>query len=207
MRMRDWSSDVCSSGSLGLEGDDKVRRALEQIGADGQRAMQRIERSGRGSGTALDALSRTSSNLQATMSGLGRSVGPVAASFRALVPLAGALSAAGFVAFTRQALDAVGGLGELAETMGVTTDGLQVMQFASVQAGVGVEELRVGLSTLSRQIGEAVGANTAMADTFGRLGVRVRDANGQVRSTEAVFRDVAEEIGRASCRERGCRYG
>src|SRR3546814_12690969 len=82
---------------LGLEGDDKVRRALEQIGADGQRAMQRIERSGRGSGTALDALSRTSSNLQATMSGLGRSVGPVAASFRALVPLAGAPSAAAFV--------------------------------------------------------------------------------------------------------------
>src|SRR3546814_17451657 len=80
--------------------------------------------------------------------------------------------------------------------MGVTTDGLQVMQFASVQAGVGVEELRVGLSTLSRQIGEAVGANTAMADTFGRLGVRVRDATGQVRSTEAVFRDVAEVLSR-----------
>src|SRR3546814_12756762 len=35
-----------------------------------------------------------------------------------------------------------------------------------------------------------------MADTFGRLGVRVRDANGQVRSTEAVFRDVAEALSR-----------
>src|SRR3546814_17889915 len=104
----------------------------------------------------------------------GRSVGPVAASFRALVPLAGALSAAGFVAFTRQALDAVGGLGELAETMGVTTGGLQVMQFARAQAGVGVEALRVGLSTLCRQVGEDVAVTTAMESNRGRLRVWVR---------------------------------
>src|SRR3546814_20854226 len=81
---------------LGLEGDDKVRRALEQIGADGQRAMQRIKRSVRGSGTALDPLSRTSSNFHATMSGLGPRVGPVAASFRTPAPPAGALTATRF---------------------------------------------------------------------------------------------------------------
>jgi hypothetical protein len=93
-----------------------------------------------------------------------------------------------------KALEFAGNVQFVAEQVGVSTDFLQKYRYAAGQFGVGTEEAQTGLGKFTRSIGEAANGNSQLIALFNRLGVKVRDAAGNVRSTEAVFKDVANAI-------------
>lgn len=73
------------------------------------------------------------------------------------------LGVAALVNFGRRSLDAAGGLGEMAEQLGITTDSLQTYQFAAAQSGVSTEEMQVAIQRFTRSIGDARdGSDTAV---------------------------------------------
>jgi hypothetical protein len=151
---------------LSLDDAASVKSGLREVGETGQREMQRITRSAELASRSLSLL------------------GPV---------LAG-LSIGGIAAMVRGAVDAVGGLGELADAAGVSTDALQAFGYAATQVGLSNEELQRGLQALTRRISDAAVGEQAAQQAFTRLGIAFRDAEGNARSTEAVLTDLTERF-------------
>ena len=98
------------------------------------------------------------------------------------------------VEMTKTAIEAVAGLDELAEQVGLSTRALQGLQFVAVQNGVPIEQLNLGISKFSVKIGEAAAGSKPMIEALDALGVKVLDAQGKLRPTEDLLQDVAKAI-------------
>jgi hypothetical protein len=107
---------------LSVDGAQQARQELTRTGETGDQAFQRIVSGAQGASRALSLLG----------------------------PALSALSVGALANFARRAVDAVGGLGELADQVGVSTDALQAFRFAAVEVGLRNEELERGLATLIR---------------------------------------------------------
>lgn len=144
------------------------------------------------------SMNRARSNFSSNAASINRGLAAMEKSWSRLsagiAVLTGGLGAVALTLFMRQSLDAVGGLGELAEQLGVSTDALQVYQYAATQAGMTNEELETGLARLTRTIGEAAEGEKKALDAFNALGVGILDANGKLRSSEAILIDLAARI-------------
>src|SRR5512134_2479445 len=79
---------------LSLKDQDVVRRGLEQLGADGEKALRRIEAASRQPSAELKALGAASDELRGSMSALSGRIGIVGTGLSALGP-AGLAAAAG----------------------------------------------------------------------------------------------------------------
>ena len=114
--------------------------------------------------------------------------------FSLLGPVLAGISVGAMVGFTKNALDAVDAIGEVAEQVGVGTGALQAFRLAAVQTGMSTEELERGLAALTRKIADAVQGDKAAVDAFQRLGIAFRNADGSGRATEAVLGDLADAL-------------
>jgi phage-related minor tail protein len=114
--------------------------------------------------------------------------------FSLLGPVLAGISVGALAAFTKNAIDTVGGLGELADQVGVSTDALQALSLASTQAGISGEELQRGLAALTRRIADAAAGEQTAEQAFARLGIAFRNTEGQARPTESVLVDIAERL-------------
>lgn len=90
--------------------------------------------------------------------------------------------------------DAVGNLGEQADQVGVSIEGLQAWTAIGAEFNVTAEGMSAALGRLTRTTGEAAEGNTEALASFTRLGVSIRDSEGNVRSTEEVLTDLARAI-------------
>ena len=151
---------------LGMDGALEVKQGLRDVGEAGNREMGRLAQGAQVAQRAFSLL------------------GPV---------LAG-ISVGALAAFTKNAIDAVGGLGELADQVGVSTDALQALSLASTQAGISGEELQRGLAALTRKIADAAAGEQTAEQAFARLGIAFRNTEGQARPTESVLVDIAERL-------------
>lgn len=84
-----------------------------------------------------------------------------------------------------------GQLKDLSERTGINTDALQEMRFAAERAGAPFGSLVMGIKQLQIASVQATQGNKALAGVFGKLGVSVRDSNGNLKSGEALMYDVA----------------
>ncbi|GIX11604.1 phage tail tape measure protein [Elioraea sp.] len=151
---------------LSVDGAQQVRGELAQLGEQGDRAFQRIVSGAQGASRALSLLG----------------------------PAISALSVGALANFVRRAVDAVGGLGELADQVGVSTDALQAYRFAATEVGLRNEDLDRGLAALTRRIADAATSGGEAETAFRRIGVAFLDASGNARATEGVLADIADRI-------------
>ena len=94
----------------------------------------------------------------------------------------------------KQALEFAGSIQFMATQVGVSTDFLQKFRYAASQSGASLEVTDTSLIKFSRSVGEAANGNAGLVKQFDALGVGVLDANGKVRSVEAVFKDTADAV-------------
>jgi lambda family phage tail tape measure protein len=80
---------------------------------------------------------------------------------------------------------------ELAQSTGVSTEALSGLGFAARQVGVDQETMARGLEKMSKSAFAAATAPAGAINAYTRLGIAVRDSSGQIRSTEAIFADIA----------------
>lgn len=143
-------------------------------------------------------LNQAQQKMGSAQSSINRSIASIEKSFRGLNNVLGAfgvsLGAVALVQFAKRSLDAVGGLGELAEQLGISTDALQAYQYAATQSGIKVEEMEAAIAKFSRTLGEAAEGNKVALDAFKKLGVGILDAQGNLRGTEAALLDVADGL-------------
>jgi len=108
-----------------------------------------------------------------------------------LAPVSGAAAALGG-AMLKLGYDSITSADELktlSQQTGISTDSLQKMQYASELVDVSVEDITGALKKMKPKM-------TDNNKTFEKLGVSVKDANGQLRSAEDVFYDSIEALGK-----------
>jgi lambda family phage tail tape measure protein len=123
----------------------------------------------------------TSQRMSAAFSGVTRMLGPLAAGFSAAA-VAHKMFTAGIKA---------GDLGEQAEQIGLTTDALQAYRLVAAQNGVSVEQLDGAMMKLTSSMAEAKNGNDGAIEGFKKLGVKILDANGNLRKTADVMPELA----------------
>src|SRR5690606_2089422 len=75
---------------------------------------------------------------------------------------------------------------------GIATSTLQALGYAASQEHASLETLGMGLVRLTRRTAEAAAGNQAYLASYRRLGIQIRDANGNIRGTEELLLDIAE---------------
>jgi hypothetical protein len=185
---------------------EQVLAALRQLGQEGERAAQQIERSfarPAGNVVVLDRAMRiagdTASRLAAQAAAVNAPIGAIAtgavAAGSAFTGLAATLG--GVVIGIQQlnrAAAASESLKKLADDLGVTTQQLQALEFAGVKAKIEVEQLRQGLAQFQARAFDAQSGRGRAEDIFKQIGLSAREANGEVKSTFELLGDVAERL-------------
>lgn len=93
-----------------------------------------------------------------------------------------------------QAVNFADAMGDMAARTGQSVESLTAMGYAAQFSGSSVETYSAGIEKLSDNIASAAAGNDAAAQMFGRLGVSVRDVNGQIRDSNAVLLDLADKV-------------
>jgi len=109
-----------------------------------------------------------------------------------LAGLGVSLSVAGFATMIKSAIDAADELNKLSQKIGISVEALSTLRFAAQLSDVSLETLQKGIKGLSQNIAEA---NTGVGDgaqVFEALGISVKNADGSMKTTEAVLLQVAD---------------
>lgn len=93
--------------------------------------------------------------------------------------------------FANAQLSSINALGQLSKETDVSIKYLQEMGFVASVNGGSMDALRSSVIGLSEKIGEA---SIQGNEDFNRLGISVRNANGQVKSTEQVLNEVRQSF-------------
>ncbi|SFM12962.1 hypothetical protein [Nitrosomonas communis] len=109
-----------------------------------------------------------------------------------LASLGVTLSAGGFVAFIKDAIDTADQLNKLSQKIGVSVEALSTLRFAAELSDVSLEALQKGIKALSQNIVEANSGAGRGAQIFDALGISVKNADGTLKSAEQVLLEVAD---------------
>lgn len=117
------------------------------------------------------------------------SIGAIATWIKGLIAAAGAITAVVF---------SVSKLGDSidkgSQRMNMSTEQYQKWAYAMELSGSSIEELREGYNQMSGQISQAVNGTEESQKAFQRLGVNLKDAQGNLRSTGDIFEDVVVSL-------------
>lgn len=161
---------------------EEATRAIEGQRKAAAAAAAQAEREARasgdgGPGPAARAPVGLAAGLRVAAGAATAVVGTAAAAGAGLFALASQASATGDAIFV------------LGDKLGVGAESLSRLSFAAKQNGATQQDLAVALQALSNRAIRA-------PQEFERIGVSVRDAGGQIKAVDVLFRDVAEAISR-----------
>jgi hypothetical protein len=84
---------------------------------------------------------------------------------------------------------------EAAGRLGLATDAFQALELQAREAGATQQQFERGMAAFNVKLGEAAAGGAKAQEAFKRLGVTWEEL-GRTRSTEAVFRDTMEALGK-----------
>lgn len=149
-------------------------------------------------------LNRARRSLASTQAQMNRATAAIEKGFQGINTVVGALgiglSAAGIAMFVRNTLNAAGGLGELAEQLGISTDALQTYQFAAAQSGATTQELEAGIARFTKTIGEAREGNDAAVEAVRALGTEFAGLVASGASVDTLLLAFADAISKVDDR-------
>jgi hypothetical protein len=109
--------------------------------------------------------------------------------------VAGAFAVKEIVGFGKELVNQADELREAAIALGAVPQELQVLEFAAGQAGVEVGELRASLARFNKTAAESAKGKGA-SETFKKLGVELKNADGTIKSSGQLFEEVGVAIGK-----------
>ena len=110
--------------------------------------------------------------------------------------IAGSIIVRGVKDFVTGMVDAGDALGKTATQLGLSSDQLQAWQAAAGFAGVESTKFNQSLRVLAKNANAAATGATGVSDKFKQLGVDVSDANGNLKSSDVLMREVGLALGK-----------
>lgn len=95
---------------------------------------------------------------------------------------------------TKQAIDFADQIGDMSQTVGVSTETLSAWGYAAKMSGTDIESLAGALPKLAKNIASASDAGSASGKLFAALGMSAKDATGKLRSVEDVLPEIADKF-------------
>lgn len=132
-------------------------------------------------------------DLQKTAKSIGTSIG---SSFAASVAgfAAGFLTIQSGLQLFGEAINQADRLDELSARLNVSTERLSEWGYAAKLTGTDLESLTGSLTKFSKNIASALDPNSSSAGVFKALGIDVKDADGRLKSVEALLPKVADKF-------------
>lgn len=151
---------------------------------------------------SLQAVVTLVDNLTAPLRGMGQSLGGFNAQINATnLSLVGLGVAIGALAGLKQIFDgmaeatrAADALDDLSEKTGIAASKLEEYSFAAKMSGSSIEGITSGLNRLGRSIGMSAEETSKQAEAFAALGISTSDANGNLKSSEQIFGEIADKF-------------
>ncbi len=106
----------------------------------------------------------------------------------------GAFVAVDLVSRFKGIADSMDEMSKAAQTVGLTTERLSELAYAGSLSGVQFEEMTKSLGKLSVKMQEAESGTKTSVDLFNDLGIKVSDASGKLKSSDAVLEEIADKF-------------
>ncbi len=138
---------------------------------------------------ANKSISKTEEKAEGLGSKLGNGIKTAAKWGTAIV--GGATVAAGaLMGVATKTAETTDRIDKMSQKIGVSRQGFQEWEFILSQSGTDIEKLQMGMKTLVSQVDQADKGVGKGADNFARLGISVRDTNGNLKDQETLFNEV-----------------
>ncbi len=99
-----------------------------------------------------------------------------------------------FAGMVGQTIEAAARINDLSQRLGMGAEGFQKLAFAAKQSGVEQESFAQAMTLLNVKAGEAAMGNKDAQESFSRLGISLKDANGKAKGTDVLFANIADAI-------------
>ena len=129
----------------------------------------------------------TSKKVNSKMKAIGTSMATVGASVAVL--------AGGVVALSQRFADLTNEMVDASTKTGIAVDTLAGLRLALEGSGLEFSSMEGGLIKFQSSIVNAGRGSKILSDNFKKLGVDVKDSNGQIRDADSVFTDVVKSLG------------
>jgi hypothetical protein len=150
--------------------------------------MRRVERSAR---KEFRKVSRELFKAERDLERARGKVRQLAGAFAAV----GAVSLAGLTRSVQGLAREANSLDKFSRIVGLNVEQLQEFRFAAEQAAsVSSQQFDIALQRFSRRVGEAANGTGELFKTVERLGIQLRDSNGELRSQAELFGEFSEAI-------------
>lgn len=180
----------------------KLNKANEELGksqAELKGTEKKLGELETGMNKAGDETGKTTQKFEGFKSaagGIGAIAGTVVVGLAA-VAAAAIAAAVGIGALLVKTANTADDLVDLSAKTGISVTRLQELGYAGGQVGTDLETMTGSLTKLTRSMGDAASNKKGdAAKAFKDLGVSVKDAEGNLRSSEAVFGDAIDALGK-----------
>jgi hypothetical protein len=120
---------------------------------------------------------------------------------KALVGVLGGLAVTGaamsFAGTVASAIQAADQLNKLAQRTGLTTEALSELQFAAKLSDVSADSLSIAMKKLNLSISEGLAGDKEKVEMFKKLGISLRDAQGQTITADKALLKIADTFNTA----------
>jgi len=106
-----------------------------------------------------------------------------------------AASAGGIAAWVTGISESIDPMVQFGRETGVAIETIQSLGYAASVNGSSVDALQASLGEMTKRVGEFVATGQGEAkDVASRLGLQFKDLNGQVKSSDVIFRELADKL-------------
>ena len=140
---------------------------------------------------AFNKVSKNLNNMDTSVNATARSMDKLKGAIKGVL---GAISLTAFASATRSTLEYADALGKPSARLGITTTALQTLRFAATQSGMTTEALEMSMQRFTRRLAEASQGTGVLKDTFGKLGMSIRNTDGSMKTAEQMLGEVADKL-------------
>ena len=176
--------DVANNGGQGSAGYDALTREI----AETQARLTGLNNEQQAFGRQAQQARFEATNFGGALSTVGSAAGVVAEKTAAL-SAAAAAALGGMVALTVSAASQADEWLALSQKIGVSASTLQKFEYASGLIDVDIKDIT---GAITRMVGNLDGAE----ETWEKIGVKVKDANGEYKNTEQIFMETLRGLSR-----------
>lgn len=144
---------------------------------------------------ATDKTGAAFKSVKSSINDLNGTVTSVTGKIAALTSVLGAI---GIGAQIKGVIDAADNMNKLSQKTGIAVTELSSLSNTADLAGVSNEQLGSALIKLNKSIADASSGAKEQSEAFANLGIKVKDANGNIRPTSSILADVSEAFAGAA---------
>ena len=163
-----------------------IENFILKIKVEGQKAVDDLKKSVDDLGKSAGAFGANASKMTSAISGIVGGLGGV-------VGIA-ALGATAIAGLAMKAVSLADSLQDISDATGITAGSLSNFKNSLAEAGGKADDFSALATKLTQNLGEAATGNEAAQKSFQKLGVFVRDANGNIRDSGTVLQEVIGKL-------------